>query len=402
MNEPSELVREWNRAQLYLQPGLVIDEKFSVLYKRSVADAGRVTVISGGKMVLATRSVNLTPGSELIWDYIGGSGHEPAHSGYLGEGMLDATVSGAIFASPNIRQIYRALEIASSPQGTIVIVKNYTGDKLNFALATERFKAATGKDVRIVIVADDVSVGRSRGKFVGRRGLAGTILVHKLVGAAAQFGFSLDKIIALCNVVSQGLGSIGASLAPCYVPGKASLGETKFDGIALGMGIHNEPAISHLAAGTTTTGLVEGMLNLLLDPTKTEHSFLFPKVGKQDGKLVLLVNNLGGVSTVELGCITSIVISHLKQKYDVVPCRVYAGTFLSALDGRGFSVTVLSLDNSPTTSTILELLDQPTAAHGWNCTVPQSQWDIKPSTIASPDSTETQISHSNVRSIPCG
>lgn len=315
--------------------------------------------------------------------------------------MLDATVSGAIFASPNVRQIYRALEIAASPQGTIVVVKNYTGDKLNFALATERFKAATGKDVQMVIVADDVSVGRSRGKFVGRRGLAGTILVHKIVGAAAQCGLSLDKITALCNIVSQGLGSIGASLAPCYVPGKASLSETKFDGIALGMGIHNEPAISHLAAGTTTTDLIEEMLHLLLDPTKTEHSFLSPEIGKQDGRLVLLINNLGGISTIELGSITSIVISHLKRKYDVVPCRVYAGTFLSALDGRGFSITLLSLDNSPTTSTVLELLDQPTTAHGWNCTVPQFQWDNRPSTITSADSTETQISHSNVKSIIC-
>lgn len=315
--------------------------------------------------------------------------------------MLDATVTGAIFASPNVRQIYRALEIASSPQGTIVIVKNYTGDKLNFALATERFKAATGRDVRIVIVADDVSVGRSRGKFVGRRGLAGTILVHKIVGAAAQRGFSLDRITDLCDIVSQGLGSIGASLGPCYVPGRVSVSETKFDGIALGMGIHNEPAINHLVVGTPTTALIEEMLDLLLDPTKTEHSFLSPQVGKKDGRLVLLMNNLGGISAIELGSITSMVISHLKQKYDVVPCRVYTGTFLSALDGRGFSITLLSLDNSVTTSTILELLDQPTTAHGWNCTVPRSQWDIKPSTNTLTDSSESQVSRSNVKSITC-
>ncbi|RAK94090.1 dihydroxyacetone kinase Dak1 [Aspergillus costaricaensis CBS 115574] len=351
LNEPSELVREWTRSQIHLQPGLNIDEKFLVLYRDNAAHSGRVTVVSGG-----------------------GSGHEPAHAGYLGEGMLDAAVIGALFASPNVRQIQRALELVSSPQGTVVVVKNYTGDKLNFALATERFKATTGKDVRMVLVNDDVAVGRSRGKFVGRRGLAGTVLVQKVVGAAAHHGLDIDNIVNLCNVISQGLGTIGASLEPCHVPGQLVVDGAKFSGIALGMGIHNEPAVKNLVATTTTRDLIAEMLDLLLDPAKPEHAFLSPEVGKRNGRLILMLNNLGGLSTIELGALTSIVLSQLEEKYSIVPCRVYAGTFLSALDGRGFSITVLSLDHSETASTILDLLDKPTTANGWASSIPSSQW----------------------------
>ncbi|KAJ6012648.1 dihydroxyacetone kinase [Penicillium canescens] len=350
IHEPFKLVKEWNRAQLYLQPGLQLDEKFSVLYKRGLGHADRVTVISGG-----------------------GSGHEPAHSGYLGTGMLDVTVSGSIFASPNVRHIYRALEVAASSKGSILVVKNYTGDKLNFALAAEKFKAATGKDVRMVVVADDVSVGRSRGKFVGRRGLAGTVLVHKVVGAAAQRDLSIDEIICICDVLTGCMGTIGTSLTPCFVPGHYSSGPI-FDRIELGVGIHNEPAICHLTAETTTEDLICEMLDFILNPGKPEHAYMPPGSDKAGRRLVLLLNNLGGISTIEMGAVTSLVISQLGINYNIIPYRVYAGTFLSALDGRGFSITLLSLDSSEEATTILSLLDDHTSATGWPCSISSEQW----------------------------
>ncbi|KAJ9295378.1 hypothetical protein DTO271G3_6201 [Paecilomyces variotii] len=351
IQDPVLLVREWSRAQLQLQPGLRFDERFGVLFKPNLADANRVTVISGG-----------------------GSGHEPAHAGYLGDGMLDATVAGSIFSSPNIRQIYRALEAAASPKGTIVVVKNYTGDKLNFSLAAERYKAATGQDVRVVLVAEDVSVPRSRGKFVGRRGLAGTILIHKVAGAAAHRGLDIDRIVQLCDKISNNMGTIGVSLAPCYVPGQQGAETGHSEEISLGMGIHNEPAFDRLPAETPTEEVIKKMLNLLLDSTNKEHGFLPAEAANAGRRVVLLMNNLGGLSTIELGALTSLVSTQLKSMYNITPCRTYAGTFLSALDGRGFSITLLSLDDSEDASTILSLLNDPTTANGWASSIPIEQW----------------------------
>ncbi|KAL1846394.1 Dihydroxyacetone kinase 2 [Paecilomyces lecythidis] len=362
IQDPVQLVREWSRAQLQLQPGLRFDERFGVLFKPNLADANRVTVISGG-----------------------GSGHEPAHAGYLGDGMLDATVAGTIFSSPNIRQIYRGLEAAASPKGTIVIVKNYTGDKLNFSLAAERYKAATGQDVRVVLVAEDVSVPRSRGKFVGRRGLAAAVLIHKVAGAAAHRGLNIDRIVQLCDKISNNVGTFGVSLAPCYVPGQQGVEAGHGDEINLGMGIHNEPAFDRLPADTPTEEVIKKMLNLLLDWTNKEHGFLSAEAVKPGRRFVLLMNNLGGLSTVELGALTSLVSTQLKSTYNIVPCRTYAGTFLSALDGRGFSITLLSLDDSEDASTILSLLNDPTTANGWTSSIPINDWSKESAISESPE-----------------
>ena len=129
----------------------------------------------------------------------GGSGHEPAHAGYVGEGMLDAAVCGAIFASPNVIQIEAGLRSVQSPLGTLVIVKNYTGDKLNFGLAVEKSRALSENTIRVLVVDDDVSVGRTKGRMVGRRGLAGTVLIHRIAGADAASGASLDDVYELAE-----------------------------------------------------------------------------------------------------------------------------------------------------------------------------------------------------------
>ena len=363
-----------------MQPGLALDEKYSVVYKKNLASSNRVTVISGG-----------------------GSGHEPAHSGYVGDGMLDAAVGGAIFASPNTHQIYRALELAASPKGTIAVVKNYTGDKLNFALAAERFKATTGNDVRMVLVEDDVSVGRSRGKFVGRRGLAGTIFMHKVIGAASKKGYSIDQIMDICEKIAQHMGTIGVSLEPCYVPGQAPHIKNGPARIELGMGIHNEPAINHLPEETPTEEVISVMLDTLLDAQKEEHAFLPEVDGSPGSRVALMINSLGGLSSVELGALTSLVITQLQKTYQIKPCRVFAGTYLSALDGRGFSITLLGLNEAEHASNVLELLDDPTTAIGWTNTIPSQQWGTSLETDSSADRVEVQGTITPPRSveIPC-
>ncbi|CEJ61435.1 hypothetical protein PMG11_09970 [Penicillium brasilianum] len=372
VQDPVRLVHEWNLALLQLQPGLRLDENFNVLHKPDLDQKGRVTVVSGG-----------------------GSGHEPAHSGYVGEGMLDIAVSGAVFTSPNVRQIQRGLELAACPNGTILVVKNYTGDKLNFALAAEQFKAATGNDVRMVLVGDDVAVGRSRGKFVGRRGLAGTAIMHKVAGAAAKKGFELDRIVKLCDeTITPNMGTIGVSLAPAETISHS-------DDIKLGMGIHNEPPIGSLPQSTSTEEVIRQMLDLLLNPDKAEHAFLGANAADPSRRVVCLINNLGGLSVLELGALTSMVTGQLKTTYNVVPCRTFCGTFLSALDGRGFSITILSLDESEDALTILNLLDEPTTAIGWSPSIPSSQWTLQSgSTLESPNTLDRIERQTGIK-VPC-
>ncbi|KAJ5701428.1 dihydroxyacetone kinase 2 [Penicillium malachiteum] len=379
VQDPVRLVREWNLTQLQLQPGLRLDEKFSVLYKPDLDRKGRVTVVSGG-----------------------GSGHEPAHSGYVGEGMLDIAVTGALFASPNVRQIQRGLELAACPKGTILVVKNYTGDKLNFALAAEQFKGATGNDVRMVLVGDDVAVGRTRGKFVGRRGLTGTAIMHKVAGAAAERGFELDRIVQLCDkIITPKMGTIGVSLAPCVVPGQSANTAVHSNEIKLGMGIHNEPPISSLPQNTPVEEVIRQMLDLLLNPNNEEHAFLGGDATDPNRRVICLINNLGGLSCLEAGALSSIVAGQLKSTYNIIPCRTFCGTFLSALDGRGFSITILSLDGSEDASTVLDLLDAPTTAIGWSPSIPSSQWSLQlSSTTDSPISPQPVVRQTAIN-VPC-
>ncbi|KAG8902809.1 Dihydroxyacetone kinase 2, partial [Tulasnella sp. 408] len=195
-NDPATLVVDSLKGLCLLNPHVCVDEKYKVLYKRSPPQ-DQVSLISGG-----------------------GSGHEPAHAGFVGDGMLSAAVCGNIFASPNAAQIRRAIELVGNPKGTLIVVKNYTGDALNFGLASEQYKAAGGKgDVRVLIVGDDVAVGRTQGGLVGRRGLAGTILVYKIASALSRSGASLDEVEAVGKQVAENIGTIGVGLEHCHVPG---------------------------------------------------------------------------------------------------------------------------------------------------------------------------------------
>lgn len=298
----------------------------------------------------------------------GGSGHEPAHAGYVGEGMLDAAVCGKVFASPNFDQIISAFDRVATPQGILVIVKNYTGDKLNFGLAAETYQAQTGVPTQIVIVADDASVPYSRGRLVGRRGLAGTVLIHKISGAAAARGLNLSNVAKIGQHVSDNMATIGCSLDYANLPGGVDQPTMPDNAIELGMGIHNEPGAKRISIQPPIEQLVSKMLKMVLDENDPEHGFLkFKEVRQDKAELVLLVNNLGGLSVLELQAIANVVLDCLKEEYDITPVRIYVNAYLTALDAPGFSITLANLTPQLFSSDInlLSLLDEPVKLGSW-------------------------------------
>lgn len=225
--------------------------------------------------------------------------------------MLTAAVSGSIFASPSVSQIVNTIKTQSSPggKGTLLIVKNYTGDVLNFSLAASK-ATASGYNTNFVLVGDDVSVGRARGGKVGRRGLAGTVLVHKIAGSYAASGASLDQVRAMAQEVADKLVTVGASLDHCHVPGRKveDAGFLKADELELGMGIHNEPGSKKMSPAPRLESLVIEMLDQLLSLNDNDRAYV-DFTGAEN--IVLLVNNLGGVSVLEMGGITKEVVTQL-------------------------------------------------------------------------------------------
>ncbi|KAK9374425.1 Dak1 domain-containing protein [Lipomyces chichibuensis] len=301
----------------------------------------------------------------------GGSGHEPAHAGYIGDGMLDIAVAGSIFASPSTKQIVAGIRSKPSKAGILVIVKNYTGDVMHFGLAAERAKAS-GIDVEVVIVGDDVAVGRTKGALVGRRALAGTVLVHKAAGAEAALGSDLKQVTAIAQSVSDNLVTIGASLDHCSVPGREIEQFLLPNEIEIGMGIHNEPGIKRVSPVPNAAAVVNTLLRYLLSSTDPERSYV-PFLQADD--VVLLINNLGGLSILEISAITHIVISQLRETYKIEPVRTYVGTFMTSLNAPGFSVTLLNATKAGGAH-ILDLLDAETTAPGWTAKLPGGTWAI--------------------------
>ncbi|OBT57534.1 hypothetical protein VE04_02127 [Pseudogymnoascus sp. 24MN13] len=278
----------------------------------------------------------------------GGSGHEPAHAGYLGGGMLDVCVSGDIFASPSASQVLAGLKALKSPKGILMIVKNYTGDKLNFGLAAEKAKSE-GLEVNVVFVGDDVSVEGN--ELVGRRGLAGVAFVHKIAGAMASRGSSLEEVTQVAQSVSDRMVTAGVSLDRCSVPKRGKQESLPFNLLEYGMGIHNEPGTRREKIPSMPS-MVANVLEIL-------------KISELDkGKpIATMINNLGGLSILELHIIANEVMGQLEAVgFDIR--RTLVGTFVSSLNGPGFSVTILELD--PLTESLLN--DQTTASAWPNIT----------------------------------
>ena len=260
----------------------------------------------------------------------GGSGHEPAHGGYVGSGMLDCAVAGSVFTSPTPDQIYEGIKAVATDAGVLAIVKNYTGDVLNFEMAIDMAKDE-GVNADYVIVNDDVAVKDSL-YTTGRRGVAGTIFVHKIAGARAEEGASLAEVKACAESVIKNVRSMGMAIAPCTVPAAGKHGFTlSEDEVEIGIGIHGEPGTSR-----------EKMLSAneaakrLLDPILADLDYS----GKE---VVVLVNGMGATPLMELYIINSFVQDYLKEKgvkvYDTM-----VGNYMTAIEMAGFSLTLLRLD----------------------------------------------------------
>lgn len=253
----------------------------------------------------------------------GGSGHEPAHVGFVGKGMLTAAVCGDIFASPSVEAVLSAIINVTGEKGCLLIVKNYTGDRLNFGLAAEKAKKL-GFKVDLVMVKDDIALPDNPQP----RGIAGTALVHKVAGYAAEQGKSLEEVTAAANEAIDATASIGLAFSTCHIPGEAPDNRVKEGESELGMGIHGEPGASTLK----TQNSVE-IVNTLVEKLAAKNP---------DGKKVaLLVNNLGGFSALEMAVLTRDTLrSQLKEN---VKLLVGPGTLVSALDMKGFSLSTMIL-----------------------------------------------------------
>jgi triose/dihydroxyacetone kinase / FAD-AMP lyase (cyclizing) len=277
----------------------------------------------------------------------GGSGHEPAHAGYVGRGMLSAAVAGDVFTSPPPDAVLAAIRAVTGPRGCLLIVKNYTGDRLNFGLAAERARAE-GLAVEMVLVADDVALADAAG-HAGRRGLAGTILVHKVAGAAAEAGLSLAEVAAEARAVAAEVRTMGVALAPCTVPAAGEPGFSLGEGeIEMGLGIHGEPGLARVPLAPADT-LVDDILGRLVPPR--EHPAGRP--------VALMVNGLGGTPAMELAIVARRAVETLGG-WGLAVERVYLGNFLTALEMAGVSLTLL-----PVTPERIGRLDSPTSAPAW-------------------------------------
>ena len=237
----------------------------------------------------------------------GGAGHEPAHAGFVGRGMLSAAVSGNVFASPSVSQIVEAIHSVGGSAGTILIVKNYTGDIFHFHLAAEKARARWGHRVEVLVVGDDVAVGRQRSGKVGRRGLAGTVLVHKILGALSAKGRSIDELLTVGKQIVDNLVTCGVSQGHVHIPGTALQNDPVQ--LELGMGIHNEPGLYVLDPRPTLDALLDRMLDLLTRTDDEDRGF----VSFEGEKPVLLLNNLGGISQLEMSALLHHLVERLSE-----------------------------------------------------------------------------------------
>uniref|UniRef100_A0A6M2EZ70 3,4-dihydroxy-2-butanone kinase n=1 Tax=Populus davidiana TaxID=266767 RepID=A0A6M2EZ70_9ROSI len=333
INDPNDVVTEFIEGLVETYPGLQYLDGFpevKVVLRADHASAmlDKVAIISGG-----------------------GSGHEPAHAGFVGEGMLSAAICGEVFASPQVDAILAGIRAVTGPMGCLLIVKNYTGDRLNFGLAAEQAKSE-GYKVETVIVGDDCALPPPRG-IAGRRGLAGTILVHKVAGAAAAAGLSLDEVAAEAKRASEMVGTMGVALSVCTLPGLVTsdrLGPGKME---LGLGIHGEPGAA-LADLQPVEVVVSHVLQQILSP---ETNYVPITRGN---RVVLLVNGLGATPGMELMIAAGKAVPQLQLEHGLAVDRVYTGSFMTSLDMAGFSISIMKADEA-----FLQRLDAATKAPYW-------------------------------------
>lgn len=319
LNKPESLVLEMCNGMAMAHPEIELISKYRVLKKKEM-NPQKVTLISGG-----------------------GSGHEPAHAGFIGKGMLDAAVCGDVFASPSQIQVYQAIKATASEKGTLLIIKNYSGDMMNFQNAA--FLAETdGLTVDYVKVDDDIAVEDSL-YTVGRRGVAGTVLVHKIAGAAAEKGLPLPEVKKAAEKAAQNVRSLGFALTSCTVPAKGAptfeLDETDME---FGVGIHGEPGIKREKI-VSADELAEKMIPSLLADLQIEN-------GKSE-EIALLVNGFGATPLMELYLFNNAVVRELSKR-NVKIHRVLVGNYMTSIDMAGASLSIMKLDDE-----LKALLDAP-------------------------------------------
>ncbi|MGF6605105.1 dihydroxyacetone kinase [Paraburkholderia sp. WSM4175] len=307
----------------------------------------QLSLLQGGTIVLRADAQAVAARGEVALISGGGSGHEPAHGGYVGHGMLSAAVAGEVFTSPSTDAVLDAIRAVAGPAGALLIVKNYTGDRFNFGLAAE-IARAEGILVEMMIVADDVALSAS-GDHAGRRGLAGTVLVHKIAGAAAAWGLPLAEVARLAREAAASIGTMGVALTPCTVPAAGKPGFALGDGeIEWGLGIHGEPGVAR--------GALEPADAIVGKPLAKIVDDLALQAGE---RVALLVNNLGGTPPSELNVVAGAALRELAGR-GIEVARAWAGTFLSALEMAGVSLTLLRIDDER-----LSLLDAASQTSAW-------------------------------------
>ena len=261
----------------------------------------------------------------------GGSGHEPAHGGYVGEGMLDAAVAGAVFTSPTPDQVYEGIKAIATDAGVLMIIKNYTGDVMNFEMAGEMAEA-DGIKVKQVVVNDDVAVKDSL-YTVGRRGVAGTVFVHKIAGAKAETGASLDEVQAVAQKVIDNVRTMGAAIRPCTVPAAGKPGfELAEDEMEIGIGIHGEPGTHRDKIKTA-----DEITTLLMDK-------ILADIDYTGSEVAVMVNGSGATPLMELFIINNKVADILAEK-GIKVYKTLVGEYMTSIEMEGFSISVLRLDD---------------------------------------------------------
>ncbi len=323
INQPENLVYEMCKGIEIAHPELEFIEKYKIIKKRQI-NPDKVTLISGG-----------------------GSGHEPAHAGFVGKGLLDAAVCGDVFASPSQIQVYQAIRETRSNKGTLLIIKNYSGDMMNFKNAAA-LASDDGLTVDYVKVDDDIAVQDSL-YTVGRRGVAGTLFVHKIAGAFAEMGNTLSEVKRVAEKVAQNVKSIGFAFSSCTVPAKGSpTFEIAENEMEYGVGIHGEPGIQRetiISADALSKRMTEALLNEL----KLENE-----------EVAVMINGFGSTPLQELYLLNHAITKELVAA-GVKIHRIFVGNFMTSIDMLGASVSIMKLD-----SELKLLLNQPAQSAGLN------------------------------------
>eukprot|EP00522_Entomoneis_paludosa_P004634 CAMPEP_0172470262 /NCGR_PEP_ID=MMETSP1065-20121228/65855_1 /TAXON_ID=265537 /ORGANISM="Amphiprora paludosa, Strain CCMP125" /LENGTH=584 /DNA_ID=CAMNT_0013228137 /DNA_START=48 /DNA_END=1802 /DNA_ORIENTATION=+ len=337
LNDPSDSVEEFIEGLLLQYPNHMAKLQNHNVILAASRDDSHVQLISGG-----------------------GSGHEPSHAGWLGAGMLSAAVCGGIFASPSVSSVLAAIRATATEAGVLLIIKNYTGDRLNFGMAAEK-AGQEGIRIQTIVVAEDCALPRTKG-ITGSRGVAGTVFVHKIAGAAAAAGKSLDEVAALARLACSRMGSLGVAMDSVTVPGADSKNDRLDEKtIEIGLGIHGEAGMKQSPL-LSADEIAKEMVSTIQMHGREQNGEIVPLFEEGD-ELAILVNNLGGSSNYEMSILARSCLKILESKeYGAKASRVFVGSFMTSFDMHGASLTILNLSNQPELTT---MLDAVTSAPAW-------------------------------------